>query len=381
MSSIEKAMEKLKAKEASQDRPTGAKGELKDERLDDLPSEKSSTDPKEQAQSPNNQAESSTKGGQSPTELHDEAFINKQPGEKTFIIEKPTEEEVTTGLNKSSKTQESSELKEVEEPIEERFLEKQRIRASSKRQSNYFQVDIADLERKGYVTKESEDRVLREQFRAIKRKVLQNAFGNLSKTLHFPNLCIVSSCNPHEGKTFSAINLALNIALEQDKTVLLIDADIVRPSVANRLGMQYQSGLTEYLTGKVTDIADVIFNTNIDNFKFIPAGQPHDLSTELLASQRMSNLTEELSTRYSDRIVIFDAPPLLGVNETHVLANLVGQALIVVEENKTKMADIQTAVDQLDENLAVGFVMNKSKRHWTKNFGYGYGDYGHYRSS
>jgi len=252
---------------------------------------------------------------------------------------------------------------------------------STRKKSNYFEIDLALLDKNDIATQGSENRLLREQFRAIKRKIIQNAFGNIAETIHRPNLVIVTSCNPQEGKTFSALNLAMNIALEKDKTVLLVDADIVRPSAAKRLGMDHQrQGLTEFLSGDADDISDVIFSTNIENFKFVPAGIPHELSTELLASSRMNELANELSKRYPDRIVIFDAPPLLGVNETHILANLVGQALIVVVENQTKIADIQVASEQLDKEIAVGFLINKSVRNWNKQYGYGYsyGAYGHY---
>ncbi len=238
--------------------------------------------------------------------------------------------------------------------------------------TKYAELDVTYLNRKGYISKQSDNKLVKEQFRAVKRKLLNNAFGALSSTLNNPNLIIVSSCNPHEGKTFSSINLALNIALERDKTVLLVDADVVRPSIVRELGVTVDAGLTEYLSGQVEDVSEIIYNTNIDNFKFIPAGKPHDLSTELLASEKMIALTQELATRYSDRVVIFDAPPLLGVNETHVMANHVGQAVVVVEESKTRLNDIKAAVAQLDENLAIGFLVNKSKRGWRDYYGYGY---------
>lgn len=239
-------------------------------------------------------------------------------------------------------------------------------------QQTYVEIDQYFLKSKGFVTQESENRAMKEQFRSIKRKLLNNAFGPIASTLHYPNLIIITSCNPHDGKTFSSINLALNIALEQDKTVLLVDSDVVRPSVTRELGVKLEKGLTEYLSGAINNVSDIIYNTNIDNFKFIPAGKPHELSSELLASEKMNKLTQELATRYSDRVVIFDAPPLLGVNETHVMANLVGQAVIVVEENKTKLADIENAVSQLDKKLAIGFLVNKSRGSYRDYYGYGY---------
>ena len=249
------------------------------------------------------------------------------------------------------------------------------LQESSGRSSKYAEIDIDSLTARGFITPLSENRYVKEQFRAIKRKLLNNAFGAISKTLSNPNLIIISSCNPHEGKTFSAINLALNIALEQDKTVLLVDADVVRPSLTKELQLPEMDGLTEYLLGKKTDVSEIIHSTNIDNFKFIPAGRPHELSTELLASERMTNLTEELASRYHDRVVIFDAPPLLGVNETHVMANLVGQAVVVVEESRTKLSDVQVAVSQLEKKLAIGFLMNKSRGGAKDQYGYGYGYY------
>lgn len=105
----------------------------------------------------------------------------------------------------------------------------------------------------------------------------------------------------------------------------------------------------------------------------MPAGQSHHLSYELLASDKMLALAQELASRYSDRIVLFDCPPLLGVIETISLSKLVGQVVVVVEHNKTKMASIKEAVSQLDSKLAIGFIMNKSVNNKLSQYGYGYG--------
>ena len=185
---------------------------------------------------------------------------------------------------------------------------------------------------------------------------------------------MVSSAKPNEGKTFVAINLALSIALEQDKTVLLIDADVLRPSVVRELGVEDSPGLIEYLLGKSEKVSDIIYNTDIDKLKLIPAGKPHHLSNELLASEKMATLANELANRYPDRIVIFDCPPLIGVTETLVLASLMGQGVIVVEESKSSIADIQTATRHLNEDLALGLVLNKAIRSHKDLYGYyGYG--------
>ncbi|GAA0369492.1 XrtA-associated tyrosine autokinase [Bowmanella denitrificans] len=231
--------------------------------------------------------------------------------------------------------------------------------------------DLA-LDENNFVSSSSARTKINEEFRTIKRKVLNNAFGPLASTLTNPNILMVTSCNPHEGKTYNAINLALSIALEQDKTVLLVDADVLRPNVMRTLKQRTPNGLMEYLLGEVEDVADVIYHTNIDTLRIIPAGKSHHLSTELLASEKMQETVQEFATRYPDRVVIFDTPPMLGVNETAILANLAGQAVIVVEEGRTKLTDIQTAIEALNPDMAKGFIVNKAQRSKRDDYGYGY---------
>lgn len=234
------------------------------------------------------------------------------------------------------------------------------------------QLDLERLEKMNFVSLTPERRVINEEFRVIKRKLLNNAFGGLSHTLKHPNLIMVSSSRPGEGKTFNAINLALSMALEKDKTVLLVDADVLRPMVSKTLDFNAENGLTDYLSSDDLDVEDVLLSTNVDRLKLIAAGRPHHLSTELLASEKMLKLATEFATRYPDRVVIFDAPPLLGVNETAVLASMCGQAVVVVEENESKLAEIDQAVALLPEDLAVGFVINKAHRNQGKGYGYYY---------
>jgi len=233
-----------------------------------------------------------------------------------------------------------------------------------------------NLSKRGFIFGQESAHHIQEEFRHIKRKLINNAFGPAAKTLKHSNLIMVSSSNPNEGKTFVSINLALSIALEQDKTVLLIDADVLRPSLHREFEFESKQGLLEYLLDEVKSLSDVIYNTSISNLKIIPAGKPHHLTNELLASKKMAILAEELAKRYPDRIVIFDCPPILGVTETPVLSSLVGQAVVVVEESKTKVDNVKKAVSQLNEDIAVGFVMNKtvrSKKDEYGYYGYGYG--------
>jgi receptor protein-tyrosine kinase len=231
------------------------------------------------------------------------------------------------------------------------------------------------LKNRGFIYSPDSSHHIQEEFRHIKRKLLNNAFGATAKTLKHSNLIMVSSSNPNEGKTFISINLALSIALEQDKTVLLVDADVLRPSLHKELDFDHKQGLLEYLLDEVNSLSDVIYNTNVPNLKLIPAGKPHYLTNELLASSKMETLAKELAERYPDRVVIFDSPPILGVTETPVLSSLVGQAVIVVEESSTKLEDVKKSVSLLNEEIALGLVMNKTIT--SKKDGYGYYGYGY----
>ena len=240
--------------------------------------------------------------------------------------------------------------------------------------ARFLNLDKDSLNERGFLIDTGTRKSIKDEFRTIKRKLLNNAFGSAARTLKNSNLIMVSSSKPNEGKTFISINLALSIALEQDKTVLLVDADVLRPSVNRELGLEQTPGLIEYLLGQHDSIGDMLYSTNVDKLKLIPAGEPHHLSNELLASDRMAALAQELADRYPDRVVIFDCPPLIGVTETPVLANLMGQAVIVAEESKTLIADVKKATEPLNEDMAVGIVLNKAIRSHKDMYGYyGYG--------
>ncbi|AEP30667.1 XrtA-associated tyrosine autokinase [Brumicola nitratireducens] len=240
----------------------------------------------------------------------------------------------------------------------------------------FFDIDIASLEKRGFVSLHSTRSQINEEYREIKRKLLSNAFGALSKTITNANIIMVTSARPSEGKTFTAVNLALSIAAEKDKRVLLVDADVLKPNTLRTLGLTERSGLMEYLLGDVKKIGQVMFRSNIDKLRIIPAGRSHHLSTELLASQAMHDLITEFSTRYADRVVIIDTPPIIGINESAVLANFAGQAVVVVEEGRSRLSDIQKTVERLNPNMAIGFVVNKSLNTSEQTGYYGYHYYG-----
>ncbi len=232
-------------------------------------------------------------------------------------------------------------------------------------------IDSDQLERDGMVAPTEKFAKIKEQYRYIKRPLLNNAFGENASLLKHPNLVMVSSSYPSEGKTFTAINLAISMVLEQDRTVLLVDADVINPTLSTRFTSQDKQGLLDYLKGNA-NVQDIILNTNIPNFKIITAGKRSHHSNEMIASDKMKQLMGELSTRYPDRIVIFDTAPLLGASETHVLSQMVGQAVIVVEEERTTHSQLERALSMLNPDLAVGLVLNKSKSRRRDYYGYYY---------
>ncbi|NMP33073.1 tyrosine-protein kinase family protein [Thalassotalea sp. M1531] len=291
-------------------------------------------------------------------------------------IEKALAKNKKTLANKPESTEEIKQSAPVKSEEQTVVVEPSSNSAANEAKAEIY-IDNDKLTERGFLHSGGTAHHQQEEFRHIKRKLLNNAFGPAAKTLRQSNLVMVSSANPNEGKTFISINLALSIALEQDKTVLLVDADVLRPSLHRELEFENNTGLLDYLCGNSDDVAEIIYPTNIPNLRIMPAGRAHHLTNELLASDRMAQLSKELSQRYPDRIVVFDCPPLLGVTETPVLASLVGQAVVVAEESKTKLDDIKRATSQLDEELAVGFVLNKTIK--TSKDIYGYYGYGYGR--
>lgn len=240
-------------------------------------------------------------------------------------------------------------------------------------------LDLEHLRQVGMLVPDDRRSRIKEEYRHIKRPLLMNASGKGALVNEYSNLIMVTSAAPGEGKTFTALNLALSIASERDRTVLLVDADVVRPSLSEFFGLYPETGLVDFLIEDGLDLAEILVDTNIPSLSVLPAGNTHHLSTELLASKAMRQLVREMSQRYPDRIVIFDSPPLLATSEASVLANLVGQIVMVVEAEKTRQTQLKEALAMVDAaNVAVGFVLNKARKRSWDYYGYGYYGYGYY---
>ena len=284
-------------------------------------------------------------------------------------------EEASSSIEKAQNQADSTKVSDPE-IVEEPNTEPLKATTNIEKVERTFNINVPELEAKGFVSLTSARSQINEEYREIKRKLLANAFGALSRTLTNSNIIMVTSARPSEGKTFTAVNLAISIAAEQDKRVLLVDADVLKPNVLRTLGLKERSGLMEYLLGEVKEIGDVMYETNIEKLKIIPAGRSHHLSVELLASEMMNETIDEFSNRYADRVIIIDTPPIIGINESAILANFAGQAVVVVEEGRSKLTDIQKSVERLNPEMAIGFVVNKSLNTSESTGYYGYHYYG-----
>jgi receptor protein-tyrosine kinase len=235
-------------------------------------------------------------------------------------------------------------------------------------------IDLIRLAAQGYVTPDEAISQLANEFRLIKRPLLDNVIGRSAAPVARANVIMVTSAMSGEGKTFTSLNLAMSMAMEVDHTVLLVDADVTRPSVMARLGLAESKGLMDALLAPAIPVEDLILETNVERLTLLPAGSGHERATELLASAGMAGLVRDLATRYPDRIVIFDAPPLLATTESRVLATHMGQVVVVVEADRTTHGTLTDALDAVKSCPVVCTVLNKARQSDLGNYGYyGYG--------
>lgn len=235
------------------------------------------------------------------------------------------------------------------------------------------------MRRQGLLIPDDGRSALAEEFRILKQPVLRNAFGPSGQRVGRRNVVMVTSAVPGEGKTFTAINLAMSIAMELQRTVLLVDADVVQPSVAARLGLTLGAGLIDLLENPKADLSSYLVRTSIPNLTVLGAGRRHGRSTELLASAAMAHLVDDLASRYPDRVVLFDSPPMLATSESSVLARHMGQIVLTVEAGATPKSAISRVVKMLDACDIVIPVLNKVTAMPGMNYALGYyldGKYG-----
>ena len=288
---------------------------------------------------------------------------------------------------RSRQPAEKPELPQVEEGVEarsaptvERLQEPRRSAPQTPDGGTVVHIDLDALVRAGLVP--SEDQAsgrLANEVRRAKLPLLNNATGKSAKVPEFAERIVVTSAVPGEGKTFTAINLALSLAREPDFEVLLVDGDIPKSDVTRTLGLEDYPGLMDILVDESRRPSDVVLRTDFPNLLVLPAGQRHPLAAELFGGRRMGNVLEELGASNRQRLLVFDSAPLLATSEAKVLASQMGQVVVVVGAGHTRRYELKSALEGLGESQYLGLILNKSRLPAVENPYYGY--YGHYGSS
>ena len=225
---------------------------------------------------------------------------------------------------------------------------------------------LAELARRGYVVPgHPSDGVLMDEYRRIKRQILFKMAVEQADAEHplHGNLVMITSSIDGEGKTFVSTNLAFSMSLEKDRTALLIDADVIRRGASRLLGLEQHLGLIDYLEGDVDDITSLFVEPKgVSNLRILPAGTPNANVNELLASDRMRELMEELALADPERVVVLDSSPILMTSEAHVIAQLVGQVALVVRADETPQHHVDNALGYMQEDRFAGLILNGASR-------------------
>ncbi len=276
----------------------------------------------------------------------------------------------------------SPQVEEVTEapvaPTVERLQEQRHAVRRDAADGEVVHIDLDALVRAGLLPSEDEaSGRLSNEVRRAKLPLLNNATGKSAKVPEFADRIAVTSAVPGEGKTFTAIHLAMSLAREPDFEVLLLDADIPKSDVTRTFGLEGYPGLMDILVDEMRRPTDVILRTDVPNLFLVPAGQRSSLAAELFGGRRMAQVLEELGASSKQRLLVFDSSPLLATPEARVLASQMGQVVVVVGAGHTRRYELKSALEGLGGSQYVGLILNKSRLPAIENPYYGYyGQYG-----
>ncbi len=192
-----------------------------------------------------------------------------------------------------------------------------------------------------------------ESYRMLRTRCLQTMDSMGWKTL------AITGTSENTGNSLTAANLAISIAMELDRTALLVDANFHNPAINKLFGFESEPGLSDYLLHD-TEISSMLINPGIDRLVVLPAGKPMFNSTEMLRSPKMLRLVEELRNRYPSRVVIFDMPSILSRDDALGFSPHVDCVLLVIDEGHTKTEELKQAALLLKDSQVLGTVFNKA---------------------
>jgi protein-tyrosine kinase len=233
-----------------------------------------------------------------------------------------------------------------------------------------LQVTDALLDAAGLLAPHDQQRQVTSEYRHIKRRLLAEIQAGSAN-----RMVLMASALPGEGKSFSSANLAFSLALEPDFTVVLVDADVIKPNLTRVFGLFNRQGLLDAAADRSVDVESLIVSTNIEGLSILPAGRTDANATEYFASSRMQEVVNELLA-VPNRLLVVDSLPLLLTTESRALVPLAGQVVLVVRAESTPQQAVLQAVDLLGEDVNVKVLLNAMVR--TRAQAYmGYGYYGY----
>ncbi|MGI0016348.1 MAG: AAA family ATPase, partial [Nitrososphaera sp.] len=223
-------------------------------------------------------------------------------------------------------------------------------------------LDFNKLQQMGIITPDEPSSRIATELRHIKGRLLSGSLEamNVLHHDHRKNLIMITSSRTDEGKTFLAVNLAINLAMEVNRRVVLVDTDVMKGNVAKILGIEAKLGLTDLLISPNRTLLDALVRTNINGLHVISAGTRIPNVAELFSSQRMTSLLSMMAQQFADWVFVFDSPPLLAATESSALARHMGQVVVVVHEEKTTQKELLTGLKQIEFAKNIGLVLNKS---------------------
>jgi exopolysaccharide/PEP-CTERM locus tyrosine autokinase len=236
-------------------------------------------------------------------------------------------------------------------------------------------VDVNLLRAQGELPEAGLERRFADYYREIKRPLIQ---AMLASDAHPDSrLILVTSALPGEGKTFTALNLALSMARERDVSVLLVDADLPKGHLSRTFNLRGAPGLLDALADESIDVDSLVASTDVKGLEILPAGNPVEGAAELIASARMAQIATRLA-RHPRRLVVFDSAPLLASSEARALKQIPGQILIVTRAGKTPRQALLDAIALVDKTKLHGLVLNDAHASNGDDYytHYGYSGYG-----
>lgn len=240
--------------------------------------------------------------------------------------------------------------------------------------ANRLAIDANALRAGGYLPETSKDRQFADEYRRIKRPLIEKALSG-DDAGGEPRIIVVTSAVPGDGKTFTSINLAVSMALERDISILLVDSDVAKHHITDIFGLRQRKGLLDALTDESLDPEALVVPTSSRGLSILPAGTRVEGTAELVSSNRMRQIVTTLCARNPRRILLLDSPPLLITNEGRALVKIAGQVVLVVRAGETPRHAVQAAIGMVDEKQSGGVILNQVKVGFTEGY-YGYGAYG-----